>query len=96
MWQHTWLVLFPHRLVQTRVMGNPMLQTQTLGSATMIRGSPATRPAAALIGHGLLRGVNQGAMMQQLVRQRYLGGPIMPGRSVQVMAGRPIRSDDSY
>ncbi|BFZ24911.1 hypothetical protein BsWGS_27950 [Bradybaena similaris] len=80
------------RLVQTGMVGNPMMHAQTLRGAALIPGGTM----GPLIGHGMLRGVSQGTMMQQLVRQRYLGGPVMPGRGVQLMAGRPIRVKMTY
>ncbi|CAG5127671.1 unnamed protein product [Candidula unifasciata] len=82
------------RLVQAGIMGNQMLHAQAMRGAGLMPGGQMA--PTTLIQHGMLRGVSQGTMMQQLVRQRYLGGPVMPGRGIQLMAGRPIRVKMTY
>ncbi|XP_035825717.1 uncharacterized protein LOC101860495 [Aplysia californica] len=85
------------RLAQARVLGAPMLQAQRLGRPAFIaRGGAAAGGSTTLLGPGLVRGGSQASMMQQLVRQRYLGGPVMPGRGVQIVAGRPVRVKMTY
>ncbi|CAG5134436.1 unnamed protein product [Candidula unifasciata] len=74
------------RYIPTGVLGAPLLQSQTIQSTSMIE-----ERAAALMGHGLVRGVTQSHMMQNLVQQRYLGGPLVPCRRVQLVAGHPAR-----
>ena len=71
-------------MAQARVLGAPMLQAQRMGQAFMQQRN------SNLVGAGLVRGSGP-SVMQQLVRQRYLGGPVMPGRGMTLVAGRPIR-----
>ena len=94
---HSFLLnFFILRLTQSRVLGTPVLQAQRLSRPTFIaRPGASANPAlvggsASLMGPGLVRGAGP-SMMQQLVRQRYLGGPVMPGRGIQIVAGRPVR-----
>ncbi|GFR60535.1 hely protein [Elysia marginata] len=78
-------------LPQRRVVDASMYQTQALTGTGIIAGG-----THALIGQRLVQGgTPQSSIMQHLVRQRYLGGPVMPGR-VQMVAGRPVRIKMTY
>lgn len=73
-------------------MNTQLLRAQALSGAFLQQTS--TRNCPSILNSSLVRGGAPGSVMQQLVRQRYLGGPVMPGRGVQMVAGRPVRSVD--
>jgi len=81
----------------TPVLGAPMLQ----GQQRLVRPAFITG-GGNVVGPRLIRGSagSQASVMQQLVRQRYLGaslgGPVMPGRGIQLLAGRPVRVKMTY
>ncbi|GFO28415.1 hely protein [Plakobranchus ocellatus] len=85
------------RLAHSHIMGAPVYRAQAIPGAGIIRASshPLIRQHMVQAGtHGQVI-PGQSSLMQHLVRQRYLGGPVMPGR-VQMVAGRPLRVKMTY